>query len=68
MKIVVKKEYEVNGCWDCPFAQAYACRDSYDEDNYKCEATPDKKVIACHVFVKEDLPKAIPDWCPFMQK
>lgn len=68
MKIVIKKECEVNGCVDCPFAQAYACRDSYDEDDYKCEAMPDKKVIARYVFIKEDLPKTIPDWCPFMQK
>ena len=68
MKVVIKKEYEVNGCVDCPYAQAYANFDSYDEDDYRCEATPDKKFIAGFVFVKEDLRGVLPDWCPLIQR
>lgn len=68
MNVVISQEYEVNGCCDCPHAQAYANWDSYDEDDYKCHATPDRKLIASYVFVKSDLPGTIQDWCPLRKK
>lgn len=68
MKVVIAQEHEVNGCYDCPHAQAYANWDSYDEDDYKCRAIPDRKLIASYVFVKSDLPKYFPEWCPLKSK
>lgn len=68
MKVVITQEHEVNGCCDCPHAQAYANWDSYDEDDYKCHATSDRKLIASYVFVKSDLPRNFPEWCPLKQK
>lgn len=68
MKVVITQEHDVNGCCDCPHAQAYANLDSYDEDDYKCHATPERRLIASYVFVKRDLPATIPDWCPLRKK
>lgn len=64
MRVVVHNEYDVTCCGNCPYAQAEATFDSYDEDHYRCAAHPDQKYIACFVFLKSDL-KTIPEWCPF---
>lgn len=68
MKVVISQEHEVNGCCDCPYAQAHVNWGSYDEDDYKCHATPDRKLIDSYVFVKSDLPKSFPEWCPIKSK
>lgn len=68
MSIIVMKGYEVDGCRDCPYAQPHVNWDSYDEDDYRCYATPDRRLIASYVFVKSDLPDRFPCWCPLERK
>ena len=68
MKVIVMKGYEVEGCRDCPHAVAHANFDSYDENDYKCNATEEKRLIQSYVFLKSDLPDRFPRWCPLKRK
>ena len=67
MTVIVHEEYDVDCCAQCPYAQMEATFESYDEDHYRCKATPDKKYIATFVLSKKDL-KGIPEWCPFRKE